>query len=287
MPEKTPDQRELDALLADLEALRKALREAHAECCAPEDQDFLLGVFRLLPGLGTEQWAELAGKHGLSHWLTLPVTGSAYPHLKAYQETLERLTYQTDHDPLTGLANRRAFERSLDMEIERARRGRQPVCLALLDLDDFKAVNDTYGHLAGDEVLRGLSRILDRNKRRYDLAARVGGEEFALVLSGVGLVRTREILERVLLDLSSIPFLAPDGRKFSVTVSAGMASYKGGTEITVAEFTSRADKALYQAKGQGKNRVAAAPLPGVEQLFTETLVHAREKRFLFGKREKS
>jgi PleD family two-component response regulator len=184
MPEKTPDQHELDALLADIEALRQALCEAHAEFCVADGQDPLLGVFRLLPGLRPEQWTELAQKHGLSHWLTLPVEGSVYPHLRVYQEALERLTYQTDHDPLTGLANRRAFERSLDMEIERARRSRQPVCLALLDLDDFKAVNDTYGHLAGDEVLRGLSPILGRNKRRYDLAARIGGEEFALVPPG-------------------------------------------------------------------------------------------------------
>ena len=283
MPAKKTDPGRDAHLLADLTALRQVLCGEHADVCREWDDGGGLGLFRLFPGLDLKRWAALSEKHGLHHWLPLPLDDGALPHLALYQQTLDRLAYQTDHDPLTGLANRRSFERVLDLEIERARRSRMPVCLAILDLDDFKAVNDTHGHPCGDEVLKALSRVLLENKRRYDLAARIGGEEFALVLSGVGLVKASEIVGRILAQFSEVTFQAQD-TTFSVTFSAGLASYRGGVLLSVAEFVALADKALYQAKGQGKNRIVSAPLPDVDKVTTEaTQVHANEKKFLFGK----
>lgn len=256
MPEKKPNPGQNAHLLADLAALRQALCGEHEAACREWDNGGGLGVFRLFPGLDLERWSALAEEHGLHHWLTLP---------------------------LDGLANRRSFERALDLEIERARRSRMPVCLALLDLDDFKAVNDTHGHPCGDEVLKALARVLLENKRRYDLAARIGDEEFALILSGVGLVKSSEIVGRILAQFSEIVFQGPE-RSFSVTFSAGLASYRGSVPLSEAELMALADKALYQAKGQGKNRVLTAPLPDVDLVTREaTQVHANEKKFLFGK----
>ncbi len=283
MPEKKPDQGRDALLLADLAALREALCGEYAEACGQWNNGGGLGLFRLFPGLDLERWSALAEKHGLHHWLTLPLDQAALPHLALYQQTLDRLAYQTDHDPLTGLANRRSFERALDLEIERARRSRMPVCLAILDLDDFKAVNDTHGHPCGDEVLKALARVLLENKRRYDLAARIGGEEFALVLSGVGLVKSAEIMGRILSQFSAERFQGAEAG-FSVTFSVGLATYRGGVSLDVAEFLALADKALYQAKGEGKNRIVSAPLPDVDKVTREaTQVHANEKKFLFGK----
>ncbi|MCM0754296.1 GGDEF domain-containing protein [Desulfovibrio aminophilus] len=272
------------ALLAEITALQQALCGQYAEACSGRNGSPVLGLFRLFPGVDLAAWAGLAKEHGLNRWLTLPVDEQAYPHLTLYQEALERLAYQTDHDPLTSLANRRSFERVLDLEIERARRSRVPMSLALIDLDDFKAVNDSHGHPAGDLVLRRLAEVLEQGKRRYDLAARIGGEEFALVLSGVGLVKSAEILGRILESFSGLRFEGAGGESFSVTFSVGIASYRGNVELAVSELVGLADEALYRAKRQGKNRVATAPLPDVDKVANEvTLVHANEKKFLFGK----
>lgn len=284
MPEKKPDPAAGTALLADIAALQQALCGQYSEACSGRNGSPTLGVFRLFPGVDLSLWSRLSREHGLSHWLTLPLDEQAYPHLALYQDALERLTYQTDHDPLTSLANRRSFERTLDLEIERARRSRVPVSLALLDLDDFKTVNDTHGHPAGDLVLRRLAEVLEQGKRRYDLAARIGGEEFALVLSGVGLVKSAEILERILESFSTVRFEGSGEESFSVTFSVGIASYRGNVELAVPELVSLADEALYRAKRLGKNRVTVAPLPDVDKVANEaTLVHANEKKFLFGK----
>jgi diguanylate cyclase (GGDEF)-like protein len=239
-----------------------------------------LGLFRLFQGVSIEQWRAMAKRLDLTGWLTLPIDRDAYPHLTILQENLERLAYESEHDALTGLANRRAFERCLDLELERSRRSRTPLSLAVIDLDDFKRVNDTHGHTKGDEVLLRLAGVLNAEKRRYDLAARIGGEEFALVVPGAGQVKTRTMLERMLETFSAERFEAGAG-PFGVTFSAGVASYRGSSEKTVRELIDAADKALYKAKGAGKARVAVAPLPDLDAVPRESLVQANEKKFLF------
>lgn len=272
-----------EGFVDELRRLEHELCSEFQHQCWDDERQPVLGVFKLFPGVDIEEWKKLSERHGLVDWLTLPVAQDALPHLKHQQELLTTLAYKKDHDPLTGLANRRAFERQLDLEIERARRNRSPVCLALLDVDDFKVVNDSYGHSTGDQVLQRMASVLNANKRRYDLASRYGGEEFALVLSGIGQVRAEKMLERLLEETRRLRFVTSAGEEFGITCSAGLSCYKGTVDFSVAEFVKLADEALYQAKNAGKDQLCRAPLPDVVQVPRETLVHAGEKKLLFGK----
>ncbi len=176
---------------------------------------------------------------------------------------------QATKDGLTGLANHRHFYDRLAEELERARRTHQPLTLLMLDIDDFKRLNDTYGHPAGDEVLRTLGRLMQAEVRKGgDLAARYGGEEFCVILPGVAAVRppggTSEpapetgaaaLAERLRRRIASFPFpLGTAGAPVHVTVSIGVASWPNGAE-GLDELVGRADAALYAAKRAGKDRV--------------------------------
>lgn len=241
-----------------------------------------LAVMRLCPGMTLEAWEILAERHGLNDWLTMPLDRNMAPHLNHVQSVLQKLSYKTEHDPLTGLSNRRVFERTLDQEIERSRRNKTPVSLAILDLDNFKNINDTWGHLKGDEVLIDFADLLARNSRRYDLVARIGGEEFAIILSGVGLVKSQQLLERLLCKVRELNFGIPGSNdKFSVTCSAGISCYKGMVDIEMHELIDKADKSLYEAKKSGKDQVRTADILDFESVTRESLVHANEKKFLF------
>lgn len=263
--------------------LQDELCEAYADRCRSQESDALFAVFRLFEDMSLDQWNALAKKHDLSAWLTLPLGGDAEPHLRAMQKTLERLSYQSEHDPLTGLTNRRGFDRMLDLELERARRGHSALTLVLVDLDDFKRVNDSFGHNTGDKVLVRMAALLSRARRRYDLAARVGGEEFALVLPGAGQSRSVRLMEPILDELRAERFTAEDGSVFSITCSAGVATTKGVVDLTPHAFFELADKSLYKAKRSGKDRICTAPLPEAAAADRRALVQANEKRFLFGK----
>lgn len=239
-------------------------------------------VARLCAGLTLTEWEEILSEGHFPNWLALPASGESLPHLMRIQRTMEELVHQTRHDPLTGLANRRAFEKTLRMELERSYRGQASLALAILDLDNFKTVNDTYGHLCGDRVLVGLAGALLGHKRAYDMAARIGGEEFALILPGSGLMQAEASLGRLLDDIRSRK-ISCDGvaEPISVTCSVGVVCTKGKIPISVEAFVDMADKALYEAKAQGKNRVVKAPIPDLLETPQATLVHANEKQFLF------
>jgi len=269
-------------LLAELDALRKLLSEHGADpACVNSDRD-LLGILRLCPGLSMSEWPELSEKYGLKDWLALPVDGEDYPFLSQIQSSLTELAYQTEHDPLTSLCNRRAFDRNLEQELERARRMGESLSVAILDLDNFKKVNDTHGHPCGDEVLVGLSKILLTRVRRYDTAARLGGEEFALLLPGTGLIKSKAMLERILASVRELTFhCSADGSPFHVTCSAGLVCYRGHAGAEEVDLVDLADKALYQAKTQGKNRVVSAPIADIQRPSKASLVESNEKKFLF------
>lgn len=270
-----------EELAAELAALQEELGDRFAgNGTAANDS---VWIFRQFHGVNVDEWETLASKHDLGHWLTLPMDGDTYPHLKHLQETLERLAYQTEHDSLTGVANRRAFDRILGIEMERARRAKSPLSLAIFDLDDFKSVNDLYGHSKGDEVLRAFAGLLKASTRPYDLAARYGGEEFALIMPGSGIVKAQRLLTRLLEEFRQVDFSTPEGdATFNVTCSVGLACYKGTAEMILEELLDLADGALYEAKQAGKDRVHVARMPLVEEVFNETLVRANEKQFLFG-----
>ena len=265
-------------LVTELSALQQELRSLGGG----EDEPSVW-VFRLLQGVTPEGWKDISSRHDFRQWLSLPIDGDAFPHLKHFQQTLERLAYQTDHDPLTGLANRRAFDRVMDMEMERSKRARTPLSLAIFDLDDFKRINDTYGHTKGDEVLVKFAERLQASTRRYDLAARFGGEEFALIMAGSGVVKAQRMLKRFLQEFREIEFEKPDGDgTFTVTCSVGLTCFKGSADISDKELIELADEALYEAKKSGKDQVKVSRLPFMDNVPNDTLVHANEKQFLFG-----
>ncbi|MGE5538902.1 MAG: PleD family two-component system response regulator [Gemmatimonas sp.] len=180
---------------------------------------------------------------------------------KRYQDGLLD-TYQRSlalalTDGLTGLYNRRYFEAHLESTVARARAGGKDVSILMIDLDHFKRVNDTHGHAVGDHVLKEVARRLSHGIREVDLVARIGGEEFVVVMpdstDGIGL----KVAERLRLAVASAPVeTPPPAGAISVTVSVGVAVVEAGE--TGADALRRADDALYRAKNQGRNRVAPA-----------------------------
>lgn len=160
-------------------------------------------------------------------------------------------------DELTGIANRRTGMERLAVELERARRSDQPLSCVLLDLDDFKRVNDTLGHSAGDTVLKAASWALARAARRYDTVSRVGGEEFLVLLPGIGADAVLEIAERVRRAISA-ECSALAGIKRTVTASAGVAIAAPGTDESPDQLLARADRALYRAKRKGRDRTVVS-----------------------------
>jgi len=171
----------------------------------------------------------------------------------------ELVSEQAVTDELTGLANQRAFREFMAREEERAHRFRHDLSLIMLDIDDFKQVNDEHGHLQGDEVLRTLGRILDDESRGIDEPARYGGEEFAVALPETGLEGAVELAERIRARIESERIRGVNGTSpLRVTASVGAASMPVSAEH-VQDLIAAADAALYQAKRSGKNRVVAAP----------------------------
>ncbi len=173
-------------------------------------------------------------------------------------ETLEQLRLLATRDPLTGLRNRREFERLLTDEWQRCARFQRPFALVVCDIDFFKKVNDTYGHPAGDAVLKHVAGLLTGQLRTVDHLARVGGEEFAIIMVETGAKSAEETIRRLLVLLSESPCILPDSNQsITVTISAGIAMMPEDADNTKALFEA-ADKALYTAKRTGRNRVIMA-----------------------------
>jgi diguanylate cyclase (GGDEF)-like protein len=162
-------------------------------------------------------------------------------------------------DGLTGLANRRVCAAALEKELARARRFEEPLALVLADLDDFKRVNDRFGHPTGDEVLKAFAKTLRENVREIDLAGRWGGEEFVLLLPGTDLEGGRELAERIRRAVDAQKLRAPDGQFVRVRASFGVAAFP---EVESQDrLVAASDGALYEAKRAGKNQVVvSAPL---------------------------
>ncbi len=168
----------------------------------------------------------------------------------AYHEEVYRLMTT---DGLTQLMNRRAFEEALSREIGRAQRHGRPVSIAIMDIDRFKSINDSFGHLAGDAILRQLGAILRANLRRDDLAGRMGGEEFGLILPEVDTAGANIAAEKVRRLVESHRFEF-DGTRIPVTVSIGVTA-REGDEVDPLDIIRRADELLYAAKRGGRNCV--------------------------------
>lgn len=170
---------------------------------------------------------------------------------------LERKVVELAHtDPLTGLPNRRQFHVVLDEAMARSTRSQTPLCLAIIDIDHFKAVNDRHGHTAGDEVLEDLALRLQAAKRKVDLLARIGGEEFALVMEDTSPPQALVALERLRRAVADQPIPLGNGHRLEASVSMGVAAWQAGSSDRA--LMEAADQALYAAKRAGRNRVCTA-----------------------------
>jgi diguanylate cyclase (GGDEF)-like protein len=169
---------------------------------------------------------------------------------------LARMTRQAQTDALTNLANRRALDERLDDEVEHARRLNTHLAFVIADIDNFKSINDRFGHQTGDEVLRRVARVFAEAVRELDLPGRFGGEEIALVLPGTNLTGARNLAERIRKSVEDLQVPTPEGDPLQVTASFGAACFP--THSSAGELVAAADAALYDAKRDGKNRVVTA-----------------------------
>lgn len=168
-----------------------------------------------------------------------------------YQRHLE---YQTLIDSLTGLFNRRAFEKKIEEEFERTKRYHHPLSLLIVDIDNFKMINDTYGHHTGDNVLKKIAEALQEKTRRSDFASRYGGEEFVLILPETDLANALQAAKKMLAEIRGCTF-GSLARPFSLTISVGISSTSKKDYSEWQEMLQDADQALYLAKNKGKDRV--------------------------------
>lgn len=155
-------------------------------------------------------------------------------------------------DPLTNLFNRRFFDQEIVLEVARAIRQKEPLSLIMLDVDDFKKINDTHGHPAGDEVLRVLGKLINDNVRKGDVAARYGGEEIAILLPNTQQEGAEELAERLLKEVHNAKVVVGE-KQISFTASIGIGDFR--KDMTAEKLVENADAALYQAKEKGKDRI--------------------------------
>jgi diguanylate cyclase (GGDEF)-like protein len=190
------------------------------------------------------------------------------------QALIDALVDLSSRDALTGLANRRAFELALAREIDRVARSGEPALLLALDIDHFKRVNDNWGHNAGDQVIKAVAHALIDSVRPMDLVARVGGEEFAIILPNCASAFGETVAERVRRRVERMPVQVGMGHQLTVTVSVGGAFAPQWVRSTPALWVERADQQLYRAKSQGRNLVQLEPT-------AVSVVSNEERRLLF------
>lgn len=186
------------------------------------------------------------------YWLVTFLEREVDPQVERLSKLLEEAQKSSITDPLTGLWNRKQFDEFLRIEIPRAERYGQPICLIVLDIDHFKLVNDEQGHAVGDRVLQQLSHLMSQQVRLVDSLFRWGGEEFAILLPNTAISATRFIAERLRQAVSQFRF----DLEGDITVSIGAAELERGE--TALSWFKRADEAMYAAKYQGRNRVVCA-----------------------------
>jgi diguanylate cyclase (GGDEF)-like protein len=190
------------------------------------------------------------------------------------QGVIDALVELSSRDALTGLANRRSFDLALAREIDRVARSGEPALLLALDIDHFKRVNDRYGHIAGDAVIQAVAAALLDSVRPMDLVARIGGEEFAIILPSCASAFGETVAERIRRRVERMPVTVGAGQQITVSVSVGGAFAPQWVRSTPALWAERADQQLYRAKAMGRNLVQLEPA-------AVSIVSTEEKRLLF------
>lgn len=167
------------------------------------------------------------------------------------EETVRSLEALSATDHLTGLLNRRQAEKLLADEASRVRRGVETLTLCVVDVNNFKYINDTYGHQAGDACIKHVAEVIGRNIRRSDWLARWGGDEFVVGLRDANpFAQTETILQRIVRDLKDSPLRMPQGEELTLTATVGASRYSG--EADLRELLAKADEAMYEAKREGR-----------------------------------
>ena len=203
---------------------------------------------------------------------TLPTSDAKEPDY--LQSVIDALVDISSKDPLTGLANRRSFEVALARELDRVARSGDPALLLTLDIDHFKRVNDAHGHGAGDLVIKSVSQALLDSVRPMDMVARVGGEEFSIILPNCPNPFGETVAERIRRRVQSTLVAIGPAQTISVTVSVGGAFAPQWVRSTPALWIERTDQQLYRAKAHGRNLVRLEP-------SAVSLVSNEERRMLF------
>jgi len=212
----------------------------------------------LLTARGAKEDIVLGLDSGADDYLTKPFDDTELlMRIRAGKRILDlqgKLQYSATHDALTGIYNRGAILQELDKQISRCYRENTSLSVGMLDIDYFKKVNDTYGHLVGDEVLKEVCRRIISCLRNYDVVGRYGGEEIIIITPGVDQAQAMNIFERIRETIGNKE-IHDDTTKLCVTVSIGIASLS--RHLTTKEFIQIADDALYQAKDNGRNQVCS------------------------------
>lgn len=243
------DELKLRSLSSELYDLNRNLT-VHANAFSEVLGEGSRSIRMILAGLNSATAAALIF---LMIWHTRRLVQQRESFEAALNEEKKRLAWQAAHDPLTQLANRREFEAQLREHLGRLRVGQVPHLVMVIDLDQFKIVNDTCGHLAGDRLLREISEVMKRETRPGDVVARLGGDEFGLVLPHCEPHHANTICERLRRAVENYRF-GWEGRSFAVTASIGKA-FISDECVPVEEALRQADRACYGAKEQGRNRI--------------------------------
>jgi len=192
--------------------------------------------------------------------------------LACFERVAKRMEEMATIDGLTACTNRSTTEALLAHSLERGRREGSPVAFALLDLDHFKLINDSHGHVAGDAALCAFAAEVRSRLRSSDVLGRMGGEEFGLLLPATDGPGAQRLLEQVREAVAQLVVKAPDGQRFGMTVSTGVVVAASDSGLTASRVYMKADRALYRAKAQGRNRVVLGGTESVTQLVPPQLV---------------
>jgi diguanylate cyclase (GGDEF)-like protein len=257
-----PDCVLLDYQLPDLDGLAFLAELEH------EKNEKSIPVI-MLTGEGDEAIAVEAMKSGAQDYLVKDAISRESLYLAVHNAMekvamFRQLVFLARCDELTGLYNRRYFMDRLTEEVLRSRRYGYPLCIMLMDLDHFKSINDTHGHLMGDQVLATVGHLLREAVRLTDIPGRYGGEELCVVLTGTPLDRAHIIAERLRQRVAEEEFRTTDGTAFHITCSIGLAQFRPDL-LDITAVLALADQALYQAKDTGRNRVVLATMEKSEQ----------------------